>query len=165
MKNGRNKPWLGIAVIMMVILMGMLSGCRQEKAVPKKVVVVEKPAAEEVFENMEEKETAELIEKVRTYAETFDIGTVDKEIKEQIKSSVPKGTKEADAVEPVLVIIDAYMEEKLKEKIAEGLDEYVGHHTEADILLVYEAMNTADLIEFIMHYEIERLKQEGYLGD
>ena len=163
MKNGQNRPWIRVAAIMIFVLVGMLSGCRQEKTVPKKVVVIEKPPVEEVFDNMEEKETAELIEKVRTYAETFDIGTVDKEIKDQIKTAVPKGTAEADALEPVLIIIDAFMEEKLKMKIAEGLDEYVGHHTEADILLVYEAMNTADLIEFIMHYEIERLKQEGYL--
>lgn len=163
MKNRQNRSLLGLIVLLLIFTMGLLTGCHEEKVVSKKPVVVEKPAEEEVFKNMEEKETAELIEKVRTYAESFDIGTVDKAIKDQIKIAIPKGTKEADAVEPVLIIVDAYMEEALKAKIAEGLNEYVGRHTEEDILMVYDAMNTSDLIEFIMHYEIERLKLEGYL--
>lgn len=160
---GRSGPRKIIVAVLIFFILVMTAGCKQEKVVPKKIEVVEEPPVEEVFENMEDEEMAALIEKVRTYAETFDIGTVDKEIKGQIKAAVPKGTKEADALEPALVVIDEFMEVQLKLKIAEGLDEYVGKHTEEDILLVYEEMNTSPLIKFILHYEIERLKLEGYL--
>ncbi len=160
---GRSGPRKIVVAILIFSFLVMTAGCKQEKAIPKKVEVIEEPPVEEVFKNMEDEETAALIEKVRTYAETFDIGSVDKEIKNQIKAAVPKGTKEADAREPAMTIIDGFMEEQLKMKIAEGLDEYVGKHTEEDILLVYDEMNTSDLIEFILNYEIERLKIEGYL--
>lgn len=163
MKNGRMGPKKVIFLGLLIFTLAVSSGCKSQKEAPKKAAVPEKPPVEEVFKNMEEEETAALIDKVRTYAETFDIGTVDKEIKNQIKAAVPSGTKAGDAVEPALVIIDDFMEEQLKMKIAEGLDEYVGKHTEDDVQMVYEAMNTSPLIEFILHYEIERLKQEGYL--
>lgn len=163
MKSRRTGPKRIVFLGVMILLLIFSTACKREKEAPKKAEVVEKPPVEEVFKNMQEEETAALIEKVRTYAETFDIGTVDKEIKEEIMAAIPKGTKEADALEPALVIIDEFMEAKLKLKIAEGLDEYVGKHTDEDVLMVYEEMNTSPLIEFILHYEMEKLKQEGYL--
>lgn len=163
MKNGRRSPSKVIFLSFLVIVLTLATACGPKAETPKKPVVVEKPPEEEVFKNMKEEETAALIDKVRTYAEAFDIGTVDKDIKKEIMGAIPKGTTAEDALEPALIIIDEFMEEKLKEKIAEGLDEYVGKHTEEDVQMVYDEMNVSPLIEFILHYEIERLKQEGYL--
>lgn len=163
MKSGRKGSKKAFFWGLLIFVLALSTACKSEKEAPKKAVVVEKPPVEAAFKDMDDEETAALIDKVRTYAETFDIGTVDKEIKNQIKAAVPSGTKETDAVEPAMAIIEEFMEEQLKMKIAEGLDEYVGKHTEEDILMVYDEMNTGPLIEFILHYEMERLKQEGYL--
>ena len=140
-----------------------LGGCKKTPVKPKMVEMPKEAPVEEVFDKMEDDEADQLILKVRDYAETFEISNVEKTLKEEIKNVVPKGTTAEVASPQIYEIASVYMEIELKKKISEGLDEIVGRHTDEDILLVYEEMNISDLVEFIVNYEIERLKMEGYL--
>lgn len=150
--------------MLMVAVMLSLVGCKQTPPVKPKMVEAPKEApVEEVFDKMEEDEADKLLLQVRDYAETFEMSHVEKDLKVEIKQVVPKGTSSEEASPQIYEIASVFMEIELKRKIAEGLDEIVGRHTEEDILLVYESMNISDLVDFIVNYEIERLKMEGYL--
>lgn len=162
MKNNRKFKHLVTLLLILATLM-LLSACRKEPVKPKMVAPPVEAPVEEIFDKMDDDEAEQLLTKVRDYAETFEISNVEKDLKAEIKLSVKKGSKSDEAEETILEIVSTFMEIELKKKIAEGLDEIVGRHTEEDILIVYEAMNTTDLVQFIVDYEIERLKMEGYL--
>lgn len=153
----------GLSGLLILALILTLIGCKKAPVKPKMVEAPKEAPVEEVFDKMEDEEANQLILKVRDYAETFEISQVEKTLKEAIKNEVPKGTSSETASPQIYEITSAFMEIELKKKIAEGLDEIVGRHTEEDILLVYEEMNISDLVDFIVSYEIERLKMEGYL--
>ncbi len=152
-----------VTILLALVALVLLSACHKEPVKPKVVAPPVEAPVEEVFDKMDDDEAEQLLTKVRDYAETFEISNVEKELKAEIKKAVKKGTKSEDAEEIITVVVGAFMEIELKKKIVEGLDENVGRHTEEDVLLVYEAMNTTDLVRFIVNYEIERLKMEGYL--
>lgn len=148
--------------IMLLIALGFI-GCQKKEV--KKIVVTTPTAVvqKDVFKELPDEEAEKLINQVREYAEAFDIGTVDKEIKVLLKSTIAKGSKADDILDAAREVVNPFMEAQLKEKIAEGLDKIVGRHTEKDVLQVYEAMDQESLVDFIIQYEIERLKMEGYL--
>lgn len=152
-----------ITIGMLVLLAFGLTGCLKKEVPPKPAAVPKAAETEEVFKEMPEDEAKALTNRVREYAEAFDIGTVDKELKALIRAAVSKGTAVADAEVAAREAILPFMEEQLRLKIAEGLDELAGRHTEDDVALIFEDMNTESLIDFIVHYELERLRMEGYL--
>jgi hypothetical protein len=156
----RNR-YLTVGIILLLSI--GFAGC-QKKEVKKIIlstptVVVQK----DVFKQLPDEEANILINKVREYAEAFDIGAVDKDIKVLLKSAIAKGSKADDILDEAREVVNPFMEAQLKEKIAEGLDKIAGRHTEKDVLQVYEAMDQESLVDFIIQYEIERLKMEGYL--
>lgn len=161
--NNKRQPrqWIRIGLLLLLAL--SLVGCFKKEAPAKAAAPPPAAEAEEVFKEMPEDEAKVLTNRVREYAEAFDIGTVDKDLKALIRAAVPKGTAVADSTVLAREAILPFMEEQLKLKIAEGLDELVGRHTEEDVELIFEEMNTESLIDFVVHYEMERLKMEGYL--
>lgn len=159
-KTVPNKSLLLLLVILMVLLSG---GCQKKAVVPKIIEPVEKELVEEIFKDMPEEEANGLMNKVREYAEAFDIGTKDKELKALIKAAVAPGTALADAETASREAIAPFMEAQFKSQIVAGLEEIVGRHTEDDVDQVYASMDTEGLIDFVVQYEMERLKMEGYL--
>jgi hypothetical protein len=150
-------------IILAIASVMLMTGCQKKVVKPKVIEPPKVEVVEEVFDKMEEDEADKLVLQVRDYAETFEISEVEKDLKKEIKKAVPKGSKGLDVEESIGEVVSAFMEIELKKKIAEGLDSIVGRHTEEDVILVYEEMNTNDLVRFIVNYEIERLKMEGYL--
>lgn len=147
-----------------IVLLLTLAACAKpaEKPVVNKAPVEEKKE-EPLLEDLEAEEAARLIEKVRTYAEVFDLEAMDKILRGAIKEKLPSGSEAATAKEIVIEVVEPLMAESIKAKIAEGLMEYTQQAAEEDIELIYSYMNTGELIDFVASYEIQRLKQEGYL--
>ena len=159
-KTVRYKSLLMFFVILTALFAG---GCQKKAVIPKLIEPAEKELVEEIFKDMPEEEANGLMNKVREYAEAFDIGTKDKELKALIKAAVLPGTKLSEAETASRQAIAPFMEEQLRSQIVAGLEEIVGRHTEDDVDQVYASMNTEGLIDFVVQYEMERLKMEGYL--
>lgn len=140
-----------------------ISACQKEeppKVVPPAPVVVEEPS---VIKELPDEEAAKLINQVREYAEAFDIGLVDQDIRILLRASIDSGSQASSVRDQAHEIVLPYMEEQLKERIAEGLQSIMGSASEEDIEEIYGYMDPEDLVSFIVDYEIERLKMEGYL--
>lgn len=141
----------------------ILAGCKKEEA-PKTIAPVEEVKTEEaVIKEMPDEEAAKLINQVREYAEAFDIGLVDQDIRKLLKESLASGSDSTAIREEAHKVVLPFMEEQLKLRIAEGLKSITGSAAEDDIEEVYGYMDPEDLVSFIVDYEIERLKMEGYL--
>jgi hypothetical protein len=151
-----------IVGIILLLSLGF-TGCHKKEV---KKIVLSTPtvvAKKDVFKELPDDEANILINKVREYAEAFDIGTVDKEIKVLLKGAIAKGSKAEDILDVAREVVNPFMEAQLMEKIDEGLEKIAGKHTEKDVRLIYEAMDQESLVDFIIQYEVERLKMEGYL--
>ncbi len=153
-----------------IILVGILIGfglvniaCQKEvvKKPPVAVKQVEKEVP--VIENLKDEEAKQLISDVRDYAEAFDIGDLDKAVRKRIKDGVKPGTDSTNVQEVAQKLIEPYLIKTLKMRIEESLKDKVGKATEADIEEVLSYVDVSGLMEFIVAYEIERLKMEGYL--
>lgn len=159
----RHLLWKAIRIGLLLLLALSLAGCLKKEAPIKAPAPPKAEETEEVFREMPEDEAKALTNRVREYAEAFDIGTVDTQLKALIRTAVAQGTAVADSEDLAREAILPFMEEQLRLKIAEGLDELAGRHTEEDVELIFEDMDTAGLIDFVVHYELERLRMEGYL--
>lgn len=146
---------------LLIVTMAACGKPDTEKPVTKPVV--EEKKEEPVLENLEDEEAARLIEKVRTYAEVFDLDVMDKSLRQAIKDQIASGSSAEDSREAIVEVIAPIMEVSMKQKVAEGLIEYTGQAAKEDIELIYSYMNTGELIDFVASYEIQRLKQEGFL--
>lgn len=156
------KKWYLVCMVSLCFIF-LLSGCKAEKK-PAATPVVEKPVVEEaVIQDMPDEEAAKLINQVREYAEAFDIGLVDKDIRSLLKTSIAKGSKAEEIREAAHDVVLPFMEDQLRLRIEEGLKSITGSAAEEDIEEVYSYMDPEDLVSFIVDYEIERLKMEGYL--
>lgn len=153
---------ISILVLLFIFALPMAACGKEEVKVAPKPVVEEKKE-EPVLESLPDEEAAQLIEKVRTYAEVFDLESMDHVLREAIKKELSSGVITDETKGLVIQIIAPLMEASIKDKIAEGLVEYTGQSSEDDIETIYEYMNTEELFGFVASYEIQRLKQEGFL--
>lgn len=161
--NKKTVLYKSLLLVLVMFTVLFAGGCQKKAVVPKLIEPVEKELVEEIFKDMPEEEANGLMNKVREYAEAFDIGTKDKELKALIKAAVSPGTTLAEAETASREAIAPFMEEQFRSQIIAGLEEIVGRHTEDDVEQVYASMDTKGLIDFVVQYEMERLKMEGYL--
>lgn len=154
---------IGLFWLMGLLIVTMTACAKPVVKQPVAKPVVEEKKEEPVLENLDDEETKKLIEKVRTYAEVFDLDTMDKSLRQAIKDNIASGSSAKDSKEAIISVIEPIMEESMKKKVAEGLIEYTGQAAKEDIELIYSYMNTGELIDFVASYEIQRLKQEGFL--
>lgn len=154
---------LALLGLMAALLLALTACTKPEAKPPVNKAPVEEKKEEPLLENLEDEARAQLIEKVRTYAEVFDLDAMDKTLRAAIKDELPSGSDAADSKEAIIAVVEPLMAESIKAKIAEGLMEYTQQAAEEDIELIYSYMNTGELINFVASYEIQRLKQEGYL--
>lgn len=154
------KRLLGYMLIAVALVVS--GGCQKKEAVkPPAPKPVEKEVS--VIGKMEDEQAKMLISDVRDYAEAFDIGAIDKDVRKLIKTGIASGSKSGDIRDKASEIIEPYLIEAIKARIEESLTDKVGKATKEDVEDVLSYVDVDQLMNFIVDYEIERLKMEGYL--